>query len=260
MKESEVRQIERIEENFLRKVLKTSKGCPIVQLYLELGHTPARLEIQKMRVLFFQYILQENDESTLKKFFNLQLEKPTRKDWASTVLSDLKELQIDASFEEIRFMSKNQLTKILKEKQGKNALKYLVDKQGTKGKDIQYSRIEMSEYLLPYTESLTIEQKRSMFEIRNKMTNIPNNFPKSKLKTKCSCGEIENMEHIYQCENYRLDQEKPKLEYKKIYSGHIKEQIEVFQEMKECMKMRENLKNTESPSDPIVIRCTSSIG
>ena len=132
LKESEVRQIERIEENFLRKVLKTSKGCPIVQLYLELGHTPARLEIQKMRVLFFQYILQENDESTLKKFFNLQLEKPTRKDWASTVLSDLKELQIDASFEEIRFMSKNQLTKILKEKQGKNALKYLVDKQGAK--------------------------------------------------------------------------------------------------------------------------------
>ena len=104
LKESEVRQIERIEENFLRKVLKTSKGCPIVQLYLELGHTPARLEIQKMRVLFFQYILQENDESTLKKLFNLQLEKPTRNDWASTVISDLKELQIDASCEEIRLM------------------------------------------------------------------------------------------------------------------------------------------------------------
>jgi hypothetical protein len=48
-------------------------------------------------------------------------------------------------------MSKNQLKKILKEKQGKHALKYLVDKQGTKGKDIHYSRIEMSEYLPPYT-------------------------------------------------------------------------------------------------------------
>ena len=123
LKESEVREIERIEENFLRKVLKTSKGCPIVQLYLELGHTPARLEIQKMRVLFFQYILQESDESTFKKFFNLQLEKPTRKDWASTVLSDLKELQIDASFEEIRFMSKNQLTKILERETREKSIK-----------------------------------------------------------------------------------------------------------------------------------------
>jgi hypothetical protein len=30
-------------------------------------------------------------------------------------------------------------------------------------------------------------------------------------------------------EIYHLDKEKPKLEYKKIYSGHIKGQIEVFQ-------------------------------
>ena len=118
----------------------------------------------------------------------------------------------------------------------------------------------MAEYLLPYTESLTIEQKQSMFEIRNIMTKIPNNYPKSKLKIKCSCGEIEIMEHIYQCENYRRDKEKSKLEYKKIYSGHIKEQIEVFQEMKECLKIRENLKITEPPSDPNVIRCASSIG
>ena len=45
LKEYELRQIERIDENFLRKVLKTSKGCPIVQIYFEMGHTPARHEI-----------------------------------------------------------------------------------------------------------------------------------------------------------------------------------------------------------------------
>ena len=58
LKENEIRQIERIEENFLRKVLNTTKGCPIVQLYLEVGHTPARMEIQKIRLLYLQYILQ----------------------------------------------------------------------------------------------------------------------------------------------------------------------------------------------------------
>ena len=45
LKETEIRQIERIEENFLRKVLNTTRGCPIVQMYLEMGHTPARVEI-----------------------------------------------------------------------------------------------------------------------------------------------------------------------------------------------------------------------
>ena len=49
LKESEVRQIERIEEVFLRKVLGTTKGCPITKLYLEMGQIPSRFEIQKMR-------------------------------------------------------------------------------------------------------------------------------------------------------------------------------------------------------------------
>ena len=40
LKEGEIRQLERIEEGFLRELLKTSKGCPIAQLYLEVGQAP----------------------------------------------------------------------------------------------------------------------------------------------------------------------------------------------------------------------------
>ena len=39
--EMQLRKIERIEEEYLRKVLKTSKGCPIVQMYLAVGQWPA---------------------------------------------------------------------------------------------------------------------------------------------------------------------------------------------------------------------------
>ena len=45
LKECEIRQIERIEEGYLRQILKTTKGCPIVQLYLSVGQVPARFEI-----------------------------------------------------------------------------------------------------------------------------------------------------------------------------------------------------------------------
>ena len=58
LKENELRQIERIEEGFMRKMLNTTKGCPISQLYLELGQHPARFEIQKMRILYLKYILE----------------------------------------------------------------------------------------------------------------------------------------------------------------------------------------------------------
>ena len=83
LKETEIRQLERIEESFLRKMFGTNKGCPITQLYLESGHVPARFEIKKTRLLFLQYILQENPDSQICKFLKLQIEKPTRGDWAS---------------------------------------------------------------------------------------------------------------------------------------------------------------------------------
>ena len=50
LKESELRQIERIEEGYLRQIFKTTKGCPITELYLSIGQHPARFEIQKMRL------------------------------------------------------------------------------------------------------------------------------------------------------------------------------------------------------------------
>ena len=88
LKEFQLRQIERIEEGYLRKVLNTTKGCPIVQLYLEVGHIPARFEIQKMRLLYLKYILEQNEDSILKKSLQLQFENPNRGDWGSTCLSD----------------------------------------------------------------------------------------------------------------------------------------------------------------------------
>ena len=122
------------------------------------------------------------------RFFFLQVEQPTRGDWASTCISDLKELEIAESLDEIRLMSKVKFNKLLKQRIRKNAYKYLTEKKRTKGKEISYSRIEMAEYLLPEND-LTIEQKRRIFAVRNKMVDIPNHFSSSKNNTLCVCGE-----------------------------------------------------------------------
>ena len=45
LKETEIRKLERIEQTFLRQILKTGRGCPITQLYLETGHIPAMFAI-----------------------------------------------------------------------------------------------------------------------------------------------------------------------------------------------------------------------
>ena len=40
--EIQIRQLERIEEGYLRTLFQTSTGCPLFQMYLEGGHAPAR--------------------------------------------------------------------------------------------------------------------------------------------------------------------------------------------------------------------------
>ena len=51
----------------------------------------------------------------------------------------------------------------------------------------------MSEYLLPINENLTIDEKRRLFGVRNKMTYIPSNFSRGEEEMKCQCGQKENM-------------------------------------------------------------------
>ena len=85
----------------------------------------------------------------------------------------------------------------------------------------------MSEYLLPFNSKMNIEEKRRLFEIRNRMTKIPINFGNK--EAKCICGEEENMLHIYSCK--LINEIIPSINYNKIYNGNLNTQIEVFRRM-----------------------------
>ena len=240
LKENEYRQLERIEEDFLRKIIKSTKGCPVTNLYLEFGLMPAIFEIIKMRLLFLKYILEQPYESSIRKMFNLQIEKPVPGDWAGTCLRDLENMDLKMTFEEIKSIPKRKYLKIIKEKLKESARKYLLNKQGKKGSDISFSCLEMSQYLQPFNNKLTIEQKREMFSIRNKMLKIPVNFS-SNCEEKCICGEKEEMSHIYECK-ILCENEEPTIPYTKIYNGNLKEQIMVYQKFSKNMKIREQKK------------------
>ena len=135
-KETEIRQLERIEESFMRQILKTGAKCPISQLYLELGQVPARFQIKRTRLLFLHDMLQQIETSLIRKFFNLQSEQPSRNVWDSSRSKDLIELEICLSFEEIKILSKQKFSKILNDKIKNAALSYLTRKQNIKEGDI----------------------------------------------------------------------------------------------------------------------------
>ena len=246
LKEKEIRTLERIEENFLRQLLKTGRGCSIPQLYLETGHIPARFEIIKMRCLFLKSILNESTESLIYKFIMAQFQNPVRGDWMSCCLKDLEYLKITISLEEIKSMKKTQFRKLLKASIKKKALEYLLDKQGSKGKEMKYSSLKMAEYLLPNMENLSISDQRYIFAIRNRMIEIKNNFQNKELPEKCICEEIEDQKHIYLCK--QLNNEKTNIEYNKIFEENVKIQKQIYERFKENFERRKQ--NVISPSDP----------
>ena len=167
--EYQMRQIERIEEAFLRKLFKTSKGCPISQLYLEAGHIPARFQIYKSRLLFLKYILQQDSESLINKFLKLQLKFPTKGDWASRCLEDIKYLEMNMKIEDIKEIKQSKFTKLINEAIENKALEYLLKLRGSKGSEIKYKEIKMVDYLMPSKKKLTISDRRYIFAISNRM-------------------------------------------------------------------------------------------
>ena len=127
--------------------------------------------------MFLKSILDEKPGSQIHKFLKLQLENPTRGDWASSCQNNLRDLQINLSFEEIKQSTKKQFNSILKESILEKSFEYLMAKRGSKGQEINCSELKMAEYLHPGYENISINEQRSIFSIRNQMIEISVNFP-----------------------------------------------------------------------------------
>ena len=154
----------------------------------------------------------------------------------------LEGVKIKESLLEIKNMSYLAFKNILKKCIQVEALRYLLDKQGSKGKDIKYTEIQMAEYLTPLASELSNAEKCEIFEIRNKMKrNIPANFSSSNIEHKCLCGSRENMKHIYLCK--KLNIEEPETDYDFIYSNNIKKVKQVFERYVINDNKREELLN-----------------
>ena len=142
-------------------------------------------------------------------------------------------------------MSELEYTKLVKEKCKESAYIYLMKKRGVKGQEISYQKLEMADYLLPNNE-FTIEEQRTLFEVRNKMSDIPSNFcARESNESKCPCGATENMEHVYYCKY--LNKKIPETSFNEVYNGNIFEQRQVLTNFEENIEVRRKFQNKEFP-------------
>ena len=227
-----ISDLEAVDEQLLRTIFiseltkhaKTSKEL----LYLETGAIPIRFILMSRRCNFLWYILSQDEDSLLGRFFQAQCDSPTRGDWVSTVRQDLNELKIEMDFDQIRDCTKELFKETVKKQVKTTAFKYLTEIQQThsKAKRLTYQDLSMQNYLC--SENLmTKKEKIFAFTARANMLDVKGNFKLGKKDINCrlGCDSVEDQKHIYDCVALDEESEESVLSYADIYgqdSGKIR--------------------------------------
>ena len=131
------------------------------------------------RLMFLQYILQEDPKSLISQFFHAQDSNPLRNDWSLTARQNLEELGLNLNFNEISKMSKGQFHAKASKAMSKLAFEYLLKEknkagEGGKTSHIQYSELKVQSYLLPNQTS--VKMAKFIFHARSRMLDCKNNY------------------------------------------------------------------------------------
>ena len=157
-------------------------------------------------------------------------------------------MNINITFIEIKKMNENEYRNLIRKKCIELGFNYLMNKRGSKGKEIEYDKIRMAQYLQPNNQ-LEVKEQMKIFEIRNRMTNIPNNFSR-KNDVKCHCGQPENMEHVYNCKF--LSSEEVNVKFKKIYEENVDDLKTILKRFEQNMNNRDKQYHVIQKCDPPV--------
>ena len=77
LNQTDVDELEQVDEILLRRILETPSTTPKPALYLELGCLPIRFVIMKRRLLYLHYLLNVQNEEMLSQVFNAMKKKST---------------------------------------------------------------------------------------------------------------------------------------------------------------------------------------
>ena len=145
------------------------------------------------------------------KVFEKQNQDRKSKDWVSTVVMDLEEIELNVTFVEIQKISKMKWRNMIRKYTEENTFRKLESMKNmhSKVKDLKHTRLKIQEYFLPNgIENVTKQETQLIFKMRSKVTNVKNNM-KSQYETfECSACLIENesQKHVYECKQIWMEQ------------------------------------------------------
>ena len=106
LSDKNIRGLEQTDEILLSRILESDANTSNIFKYLELGILPVRFEIIKRKILFLQYILQQEETSMVYQVFKTTCENSIKNDFVKTCEKYLTTLEINLTFSDIQNMSK----------------------------------------------------------------------------------------------------------------------------------------------------------
>ena len=172
----EIKHLEQIDEILIRKVLETPSSSPKCMVYLETGCKPIRFIIQTRRLVYLQYILKEDPNSLISRFFHAQDSQALKNDWALTCRKDMNELELKLTHEEIRKMSTQKFKSLVRNATNKLALNFLLAEKNKLSKvlHIQFTELKSQAYLLP--QKISLKLAKFIYQARSRMLEVKTNY------------------------------------------------------------------------------------
>ena len=167
-----IRMLEQIDESFLSKILEADSNTSNTIKYLELGVYPIRFEVMKRKIIFLQYILQQEKTSMIYQVLKATLENPIKNDFIKTCTQYLCALDINMSFEEIEEMTERRLKNLVKDKTEKAAFRYLEKEKlkQTKITTMQHKKLEIQDYFID--GNCNIKLAKLIFKARSQTLDV----------------------------------------------------------------------------------------
>ena len=205
------------------------------------------------RILYLHHLRTKGKDKLAGAVLEEQIRNPLKGDFAKICDKNLEEL--DLKLEEIESMTKREVKQKLKEAISKAAFEFLLTKktQQSKGKEVQYNKLETQKYLRPES-NLSLTMMRRIFQLRTRNLLIKRNFPNKFSDWSCvvpECDKEDSQPELLKCEY--LD---PKstigqngIEYDDLFSDSVEKQVLITRIIYQKYQSRDKYL-ASSPEDP----------
>ena len=245
--EARISRFEKVEQNFMRRILKAHSKTPIEALYLELGIVPLRFHLMKRRILYLNDILNREEGELTKQVVEVQAEKGSKGDFYEQATSDQRELDISNV---LLTGNKEKLKEEIVKNMEERAYQFLLEKARKHSKireDVYVNRNGFDHY---NDTRFTPDMISLLFKFRTRTYLVKINFRNNYKNTDTLCPLCEKNEdsqkHIFECDVIKESYEKEiQCSQEDVFTNDKEKLFLVTKTLMDITNIRENILNPE---------------